>query len=507
MEQIFNNDSTTLLAPLEETTLYEMDLNFDFESFVRNFKVHVESPQKAFDPIPHNEILIRLLEKIEKTDFRELADFKDENESLKRKHYLICSIEEVLKNAQDNNWNICKHLNFIYLYNGAYWSLFDDAEFKKFLGEAAEKMGVGKFEAKLYSFRDQLFKQFLSVANLPKPDHNNDEVFINLKNGTFEISPEKQFLRSPNSNDFITYQLNFEYNQDAKSPLFLEYLNKVLPDIESQNILAEYLDYIFIKPSTLKLEKTLLLYGTGANGKSVFFEIVNAMLGSENVSSYSLSSLTDDKGYHRAMIANKLVNYASEISGKLEIPIFKQLVSGEPVEARLPYGNPFSLTNYAKLIFNCNELPKDVEQTPAFFRRFLIVPFDVEIPENEQDKELSKKIINQELSGVFNWVLKGLQRLLIQKNFTNSEAVLEQIELYKKRSDNVLMFLDDEGFEKSYTEKMETKVLFDLYRNYCHDNRSIYSSSKVFCDRLRKAGFIIKRKNYGNVVHIKKISF
>ena len=85
------------------------------------------------------------------------------------------------------------------------------------------------------------------------------------------------------------------------------------------------------------------------------------------------------------MIANKLVNYASEISGKLETSIFKQLVSGEPVEARLPYGKPFSITGYAKLIFNCNELPKDVEQTRGYFRRFLIIPFEVTIPEAEQD--------------------------------------------------------------------------------------------------------------------------
>lgn len=104
------------------------------------------------------------------------------------------------------------------------------------------------------------------------------------------------------------------------------------------------------------------------------------MLGIENVSSYSLQSITNDNGYFRAKLANKLVNYASEINGKLESSIFKQMVSGEPVESRLPYGQPFMLKEYAKFIFNCNELPKDVEHTTAYFRRFLIIPFDVTIP-------------------------------------------------------------------------------------------------------------------------------
>lgn len=57
--------------------------------------------------------------------------------------------------------------------------------------------------------------------------------------------------------------------------------------------------------------------------------------------SYSLHSLTIDNGYFRAKLANELVNYASEINGNLEASIFKQLLSGEPVEVRLAYGQPF----------------------------------------------------------------------------------------------------------------------------------------------------------------------
>ncbi len=65
-----------------------------------------------------------------------------------------------------------------------------------------------------------------------------------------------------------------------------------MPEQELQNILAEYLGYVFIRTSTLKLEKTLLLYGSGANGKSVFYEIVRSLLGEQNTSEYSLQSLT-----------------------------------------------------------------------------------------------------------------------------------------------------------------------------------------------------------------------
>jgi putative DNA primase/helicase len=503
----FNEDFN---SPKDKT--FDNNNNLTPEDFINEMNKSFQS----FEPIKHNKILAELIEQITQIDFEALA-FPDKEKlqengqtdfKLKQKHFSIISIEQIIEIAKTNNWGICKHNEFVYLYNGAYWALFDSAELQSFFGDASEKMGVNKFDARHYIFRENLFKQFLAVANLPKPEIENDIVLINLKNGTFEISPQEQKLREPNRADFLTYQLPFEFNTTAKAPLFQHYLNTVQPDPKRQMILAEYLGYLFIKPSTLKLEKTLLLYGGGANGKSVFFEVVNALLGgNENVSNFSLQSLTNDNGYFRAMLANKLVNYASEISGKLETNIFKQLVSGEPVEARLPYGKPFTIYNYAKLIFNCNELPKDVEQTTAFFRRFLIIPFEITIPESEQDKELSKKIITSELSGVFNWVLEGLKRLLEQKKFTHSEAVEKQLEDYRLQSDSVQLFLIDEGIEKSVTETTEFSILFEQYKKYCTDCGYHFCSKKKFSERLNNAGFVSERKTSGVIVYAKKTLF
>jgi putative DNA primase/helicase len=459
---------------------------------------------EKFEPVKHNEVLNQLLKQVEPFDFRGKAKIKNANEQVKRKHYLVLCIDEILSIAKRNKWGICLNNEFIYVYNGAYWSCLNKYELQTFLGRAAEKMGIDKFDARLYAFREQLYKQFLAVAYMPKPEQKKDSVLINLKNGTFEITPKKQNLRRPEPKDFIIYQLPFEYSPEAKAPVFQSYLDTVQPDKNLQNILAEYLAYVFISPSTLKLEKTLLLYGTGANGKSVFFDIVNALLGSENVSSYSLKSLTDESGYYRAMIANKLVNYASEINGNLETSTFKALVSGEPVEARLIYGSPFTLNNYAKLIFNCNDLPKDVEQSNAYFRRFLIIPFSITIPDSAQDKQLAQKIIAKELSGVFNWVLEGLKRLLTQKNFTYSEIVDKQLEQYKKQSDSVQIFLDEAEYKIHPNEYLQLKELYLEYRIYCSDDGYKPVNKSNFIKRLEGKNIIIEKKNIGNVAFISK---
>lgn len=470
---------------------------------VINFQI-LTSIDKS-EVMPHSDILNNLLEKVTAVNFGQLAELK-EGEKLKNSQYQVIVVDQILMLAKNNNWGLCKQHDFLYLFNGEYWHLVEEDELKNFLGDAAKKMGLRHVHAQHFNFKDQLGKQFIAAANLPKPEQPDDTININLKNGTFEVTPKGNQLKPFNRNDFMTYQLPFEYDPEAKAPLFLAYLNKVLPETALQNILAEYLGYVFIRRSTLKLEKTLLLYGTGANGKSVFYEIVRSLLGEQNTSEFSLQSLTNENGYFRAMIANKLVNYASEINGKLVASIFKQLVSGEPVEARLPYGRPFTLTQYAKLIFNCNELPKDVEQTEAYFRRFIIIPFEVTIPEPEQDKQLAQKIIKNELSGVFNWVLQGLERLLRQKNFTESEIVKRAREQYEKESDSVKLYIEEEGYCPHPDKFITIKILYSQYRAFCVDGGFIPVHQLNFQKRLQMSKIIVMKKTVGKVAYLCKES-
>jgi len=449
-------------------------------------------------------ILNEMLNHIEPVNFREYCKLDNDSDKLQRKHFLVACIEILLNTVNEKGFSLCRKSEFIYLYNSEYWENVNDEVFKDFLGSVALKMGVNRFDAKYHDFKDNLYKQFIADAGLKEIKSTSNTTLINLNNGTFEITPKKQSLREFRKSDFITYQLPFAYNKDANAPIFKNFLDEVLPEAELQNILAEYLGYIFVKNSILKLEKVLLLYGTGANGKSVLFEILMALLGTQNVANYSLQSLTAENGNARAMLVNKLLNYASEINGKLESNTFKQLISGEPVEARLLYKNTQIISDYARFMFNCNELPKEVENTNAFFRRFIILPFRVTIPQNKQDRTLANRIIENELSGVFNWVLAGLTRLLQNKGFTNSKIVENEVLEYQKESDSVLMFLEDENYKQSLEHHKPLQDFYTEYKNYCLDNGYFKGSNKTFSQRLRKNSFVIERKSYGNSIYIEK---
>jgi putative DNA primase/helicase len=459
-----------------QTETKEVELEKLQKSFLPNSGVKTQKNDKKvrISKVDHPEILSQLLQQVEKINFKSYLEI--EKGEITRKHYLITCCEVVLHTAETNNLGICLTNDVIYVFNGAYWQPLEKNLLKKFLGQAAEKMGVDRFVARSYTFRDELLKQFFAIATFAPLHTPEDTVLINLKNGTIEIGVHKQFLRPPDSHDFLTSQLPFEYDANATAPRFQAYLNEVLPDIEKQKVLGEFIGYSLIPNQALKCEKVLLCYGDGANGKSVFFDVVNALLGRENVSSFSLQKLTDREGYSRAEIANKLLNYASEINGRIESDIFKQLASGEPVEARSPYGRPYTLHNYPKLAFNLNEMPNLKTLPYPILRRLLPVHFACNIPDKEQNEGLAKEIIENELPGVFNWVLEGLNRLCKQKRFTEYDSPINA-KAYQKNL-NKAKLTSEENYNPSMVEEVPHKETRQDYRNYRERNFQMYSEDE-----------------------------
>jgi putative DNA primase/helicase len=434
--------------------------------------------------LAHDEILNAILETIEPIDFRAIKGVKD-GEKLLQKHTLVMCADELLSKVKNQNFGLTRKDDSIFAYNGAFWKELDRELIKDFLGKVAARMSVEYLDAKHYEFKDKLYKQFLASAYFEPIRQNIDVVLLNTLNGTIEITKDSQTIRDFNREDFLTYQLPFEYDQTATCPMFQTYLDRVLPEQELQDVISEFFGYVFT--TGLKLEKALLLYGGGANGKSVIFDTMNALLGEVNIENFSLSNLLEE--HNRALIAHKLLNFGSEINAAKTRDEFKNLVSGEPIQARLKYGQSFTMTNYAKLAFNCNELPKDFDHQHAYFRRLLIIPFRVKIPDAEQDSNLAKKIIKTELAGVFNWIIDGLKRLLKAEKFTESEIVKATIATYKKESDSVAMFIEDKNYRPSSNSHVLLKELYADYRGFCLEDGTSALKRMNFKKRLEAIGF------------------
>ena len=416
-----------------------------------------------------------------------------------QKHFKVAIIHNLIEVATKHNWHIINDNGFFYIYNGSYWVVLQDNEVKQLLKDAAIKMGYTRIECQDSQFVDKLFLQavqdgFFAEKNLIK------QSIINLKNGSLVLSEKGIDLKEPDHKDFLTHQLDFSYLRKASNRQFLAYLTEVLPDEDTRKTLQEVAGYLFIKG--LKMEKVFFLFGTGANGKSVFFEVLNGVLGEENISNYSLESLTDTNGYFRAKIKDKIVNYGTDIKlTKIDAGLFKTLASGEPIEARLPYREPFVMNDYAKLIFNVNKMDSaNIEHTHGFYRRLLIIPFSQTIPDEIQDRDLHKKIL-EDRAGVLNWIIEGAGRVIKNRDIFISKECEEFKQRFIKETDSVAMY--EENYRESNRSNIYYKTVSDAYNDYkdfCHDAGNKPLGRNNFTARMESLGFIKTHKEAGRML-------
>lgn len=257
---------------------------------------------------------------------------------------------------------------FLHYFNGAYWEKIDESVASDCISMAAEKAGFLPVEAQQENNKKKLLRQFIADYKCPPIQTKDDDlsISVNLRNGTLKYNNGEFTLRDFQKEDMLRYQLSFDYDPDATCPQFDEFLDYVLPEKQAQDVLMEMIGYCFIPTRKLKLERSMMLYGEGANGKGVIYELVKEILGKEHVTGFSMAALSFDANT-RAQLSGKLLNYSSELGGKCNPDMIKKLISGEDVEVKTLYKNVWTMQDYTcKFMFNTNSLPKETEANVAF---------------------------------------------------------------------------------------------------------------------------------------------
>ena len=410
-------------------------------------------------------------------------------------------IRESLRSADDLLW--CPEYveklgseQHVKVFTGSHWESIEPQQWKDFVGACAEQCGVSDSQRMDHRFMTQLAEGLaFNLAKSRKQQIPDDEVWLNLRNGTLVVKADGSLeLRNHRKEDLFTYTLLYAYDPQAECPLWHQFLDRVLPEAESQQVLREFIDYSLMK--THHLEKMLLLYGGGLNGKSVTLEIIESLLGPMNVSYLSLSDLTSDE-VKRAGIEGKKLNISHESGKDVNPNVLKQLTSGERVGIKHLYVDPRETNDYGKFIAAFNQLPK-AENTFGFFRRLIILPYEVTIPKEEIDRQLTSKL-REEISGILNWVLDALPDLMVRGEFTVSEKCEKALDLYRLQSDNVRLFFNELCERSEYTT--EASEVYKAYKNYCLESSLKPVGKQRFYERLESlAG---APELYGNLKRFK----
>lgn len=382
------------------------------------------------------------------------------------------------------------------VYTGSHWQIVGAQLFKDFIGGCAMKCGVPESLRMNPTFMRALFESVAyNLAESRRQKIPSSEVWLNMHNGTLVIRCDGTVaLREHRREDLFRYTLPYSYDPQAECPQWEKFIARVLPEPDEQLLLGEYIGYTLMP--THELEKMLLLYGEGLNGKSVTLEVIEGLLGSVNVSYLSLADLSNDE-VKRAAIENKKLNISHESGKDVNPNTLKQMTSGERVLIRNLYRDPREINNYGKLIAAFNILPR-AENTFGFFRRLLILHYKVTIPKEEIDRQLAAKL-KSELPGILNWVLKTLPALMTRREFSPSESCERALEQYRLLSDNVRLFLNEACEPSEYSTL--AKDIFDAYRSYCLSSSLKPLGKTRFYDRLENLGY--PREKYGNLLRFK----
>ena len=456
-----------------------------------------EEKKKIIKPITNDAEEINIIERCKMLGWIPKYKSNGDMQPPNQKELKVALIDYFLEYIETKGYKVTKDEDgSIYIFNGAYWIPLNIEDALMVLKNFAIKVGIPPIQAKEEKFKKELYNQFYSEVESISIRRKN---LINLLNGTFDI--ETMTLRNFDYRDFLTYQLPFAYEPDAVNELWLKFLDEVLPNKETQRTFQEAVGSIFVR--NIKIEKAIFLQGSGHNGKSVAIDVIKGVLGKINVSHYSLSELMEE--HYRADLKDKLVNLSFENDMKsIKSNVFKTLESGEPIGARQKYGKQFTLENYAKLMFAVNELKlRELEATEGFFRRFLIIPFKIRIPDEKKDPELSKKILSNP-AGVLNWIIEGAKRVLEQKKINISPECNEELARFRIDNDSVALFIEENKYKKSDYLKIHLKFLFESYSEWCMDNGFKRVGSTEFSKRLVSLGFEKKRDNKGIFFYMRK---
>lgn len=324
---------------------------------------------------------------------------------------------------------------------------------------------------------------------------NTSKYIINLENGLLNVETRELMEHTP---DFLsTIRIPITYNPQAKCPKITKFFREVLKK-DGVKVVIEFFGYSLIPDYSIPV--VLILYGQGGNGKSQIYQVLKNFIGGGNHCAVSIRNLKDYP-FTIASLEGKLLNIQGDLSGGWfqDMNSLKMLTGEDRVEAPRKYKDNLRFDNYARLTFATNEPPIIPEDTLAIWRRMLMIdcPNTFE-PSDEGYVASIGNVIStpEELSGLLNLALDGLERVLKNKTFTYGGTYKERARHYTVTSDPARVFVDECCIISDDARILKDR-LYQEYCSFCEENSIKVKGEAQFGKELRQVpGISIGDKQY-----------
>ena len=311
---------------------------------------------------------------------------------------------------------------------------------------------------------------------------NVDEATLNLKTGKGQ---------KPNPKNLITKKSRFIYTKDADCPTWNMFLQQIFnKDAQLIHFIQKAMGYAL--SGDVSEQCLFILWGTGANGKSTFLNVLLHLFGdyaaSANIETFTKKNSEQSNDLAR-LKGLRLVTTSEVEQGKpMSESLIKQITGEDELTARFLYGEYFSFKPTFKIFMATNHKPRIRGADNGIWRRIKMIPFTVTIPPEQRDKHLTEKLI-AENSGILNWLCKGYS-MWKKEGLEEPDAVRNANDEYRMDMDVVGTFVNDcLEIDASLKWRLNNTILYNTYIKWCNKNNEHLQSQKWLTLRMVEKGF------------------
>jgi putative DNA primase/helicase len=313
---------------------------------------------------------------------------------------------------------------------------------------------------------------------------------LNTPSGVVDLRTGK--MRPARREDYMTKATAVGPGGECR--LWLAFLSQITGgDEELQRYLQRMCGYAVT--GVTREHALFFLYGTGANGKSVFLNTISGLLGGYAktapieafIDSKSERHPTDLAGLQGARLVTV---FETEDGRRWAESKLKALTGGDRIAARFMRQDFFEFAPVFKLVVAGNHKPGLRTVDEAMRRRFNLLPFTVTIPAAERDLSLTEKL-RDEWGGILQWAIDGCLAWQ-SEGLLAPKAVKEATENYLAAEDALARWIDDCAERKDGSWESATK-LFANWKQWADSNGEYGGSQKRFSENLAARGFAPQR--------------
>lgn len=413
---------------------------------------------------------------------------------------------ERLVEAHGNDLRFCHSWGKWFYWDGRRWKLDDSGRPMRLSKVIARRIRIEAKAAQDPELREQLSKwarasesrgKRQAMVELAKCEdhipiqHESLDLrpfLLNCLNGTLDLRSGK--LRPHRREDYLTKLVPFDYDPVATCPLWLAFLERVVPDAEVRAFLQRAVGYSLT--ADVSAQVFFFFYGLGANGKSTFLVVMQKMLGPDFAIQAAPELLLSrkERGHptDQADLFRVRVAVCTEIgAGRLlDEVMVKQLTGGDLIRARRMREDFWQFSPTHKIWIAANHKPGVRGTDEAIWRRIHLIPFTVTIPEAERDPTLVDKL-TAEIPGILAWAVQGCLQWRT-KGLQPPEAVKLATKAYQEEMDVVGGFFDECCIRRKGAST-PASALFKAYVAWVTANGEEPITQKAFGQRLSERGF------------------